>query len=126
MIPVSNHFQMQALPFSTACLWCMIQCIRENVLREFLISDKERVIGMIFDEYNEDEQRKMDRRDAKEEGKAEGEAKALIQFLAVLGSVPEDLLTVIKAEMDIGKLDGWMTTAFQCKTIEEFREKAKI
>ena len=122
LIRYVREYKKQGHAWETAITFAVERCIRENVLQEFLISNKEKVIGMIFDEYDENEQRKMDRRDAKAEGKAE----ALIEFLNILGSVPDDLHTVITSETSLDKLNAWLSTAYRSKTLDEFREKANI
>ena len=85
---------------------------------------------MIFDEYDEKEQRKLDKRDAFEEGeeigKKKGKIEALLEFLSALDSVPEDLQKAIKQETNLGQLQNWLTMAFHSKSIAEFREKAKL
>ena len=43
------------------------ECIRENVLRDFLLENKSEVKKMCLYEYDEEQQRKWDREDGKEE-----------------------------------------------------------
>jgi len=85
---------------------------------------------MIFDEYDEKEQRKLDKRDAFEEGeeigKKEAKIEALLEFLSALDSVPKDLQKAIKQETNLGQLQSWLTMAYHSKSIAEFREKAKL
>ena len=134
LIGYVRSYQKLGFVLTTAITLAVERCIKENILRDFLISDKEKVIGMIFDEYDEKEQRKLDKRDAfeegeeigKKEGKKEAKIEALLEFLSALDSVPDDLQKAIKQETDLGQLQNWLTMAFHSKSIAEFREKAKL
>ena len=68
-------------------------CIRDNILKEFLLGNRKGVIGMLLEEYDEEKQRELDRRDnfedGKIEGKAEGKAEDLLMFLSEIGELPE-------------------------------------
>jgi hypothetical protein len=66
---------------------------------------------------------------ARQEGKAEGKAEALLRVLSKKihqGQLPEDLQTAIRATLDMDKLDVWIDYALATKTVAEFREQAGI
>jgi predicted transposase YdaD len=52
----------------TACQYC----IEHNILREFLLKNRSEVRRVLLTEYHAKHQRKLDQRDAKEEGRIEG------------------------------------------------------
>ena len=57
------------------------------------------------------------------EGKAEGKAEDILDFLSDLGFIPEDLKNEIFAEQDLEKLKKWLKLAARSRSVEEFREK---
>lgn len=54
------------------------ECVQNNVLSEFLKQNKAEVQKMGIYEYNEEEHIRMEREDAREEGRREGETKLLV------------------------------------------------
>jgi hypothetical protein len=61
----------------TACQYC----IEHNILREFLLKNRSEVRRVLLTEYNAKHQRKLDQRDAKEEGLIEGRIEGRIEGL---------------------------------------------
>ena len=109
-------------------------CIRDNILKEFLLGNRKGVIGMLLEEYDEEKQRELDRRDnfedgkteGKAEGKTEGKAEALLMLLAEMGDVPESVRERIIAEKDEDVLTGWLKAAFHSGTVDEFCRKTGL
>lgn len=60
---------------------------------------------------------------AKEDGKAEGKAEAVLEILAEYGEVPKDLKVEILSQTDLQKLSGWLKLAARAGGLEEFMEK---
>ena len=75
-----------------------------------------------FEAYDVQETRRVSRA----EGKAEGKAELILDFLEELKAVPEDLKTRIMAEQDLEKLKAWAKLAVKAASLEEFREKAGL
>lgn len=55
-------------------------CMEHDVLREFLLKNRNEVRQLILTEYDEKKQRALDRRDARAEGKAEGSEEERIKI----------------------------------------------
>lgn len=64
-----------------------------------------------------------ERRAGRIEGRAEGRKEALLEFLAELGTVPENLREKIQQEEDADRLTVWLRLAAKVDTIEQFMEK---
>lgn len=60
---------------------------------------------------------------AKEDGKAEGKAEAVLEILSEYGEVPKDLKVEILSQTDLQKLSGWLKLAARAGGLEEFMEK---
>lgn len=56
------------------------ECIKENILKDFLLEHKSEVIDMCLTEYNEEEVMEMFRKESYEDGRREGEINALIKL----------------------------------------------
>jgi hypothetical protein len=63
----------------TACQYC----IEHDILRNFLLKNRNEVTKVLLTEYNAKHQRKLDRRDAREEGLAEGRASGIAEGRAI-------------------------------------------
>ncbi|MBO5093540.1 MAG: hypothetical protein J6C33_04170, partial [Lachnospiraceae bacterium] len=105
------------------------ECIRENILKEFLLKQRAEVIAMSIFEYNEEEELKKlragERELGKEEGKIEGKAEAVCELLEELGSVPDDLRGRIERERDSGLLRRWLKEAARASSVEEFSKSVR-
>ena len=55
------------------------QCIRENILRDFLIEHRSEVVKVMQLDYTFDRQIELERNDARKEGHAEGLAEGLAE-----------------------------------------------
>jgi predicted transposase YdaD len=52
-------------------------CIEHDILKDFLLKNRNEVRNVLLTEYNAKHQRKLDRRDARAEGRAEGLSEGL-------------------------------------------------
>ena len=109
------------------------ECIREDILADFLSAQRAEVIAMSIFEYNKEEMKKIRAdefrigKDAgKTEGKAEGKAEYVLDLLEDLGEVPVGLRERILSETDLGLLNQWHKQAAKAETIREFIEKAGL
>ena len=80
---------------------------------------------MLFDSFEAYDVQET-RRVSKEEGKAEGKAEDILEFLSDLGTVPEELRRTIMETTDLEKLKMWLRLAAKADNLEQFREKAGI
>ena len=106
------------------------ECIRNDILADFLIAQRAEVIAMSIFEYNEEEEMKKIRADefsvGRENGKAEGKAEFVIDLLENLGEIPDSLRERILSESDLSLLKKWFSEAVKAKTVGEFMEQAGL
>ena len=114
------------------------ECIRNDILADFLSAQRAEVIAMSIFEYNEEEEMKKIRADefsvgkeagkieGKAEGKAEGIAEDVIELLEDLGKIPAGLHERILSETDLALLRKWHKQAAKAGTVREFAEQAEL
>ena len=106
------------------------ECIRNDILADFLSAQRAEVIAMSIFEYNEEEEMKKIRADefsvGRENGKAEGKAEFVIDLLENLGEIPDSLWERILSESDLSLLKKWFSEAVKAKTVGEFMEQAGL
>ncbi len=106
------------------------ECIREDILADFLSAQRAEVIAMSIFEYNKEEEMKKIRADefriGKDAGKAEGKAEDVLDLLEDLGEIPIGLREKILSETDLALLNQWHKQAAKAGTIREFIEKAGL
>ncbi len=106
------------------------ECIRNDILADFLSAQKAEVIAMSIFEYNEEEEMKKIRADefsvGRENGKAEGKSEFVIELLENLGEIPDSLRERILSESDLSLLKKWFSEAVKAKTVGEFMEQAGL
>ena len=106
------------------------ECIRNDILADFLSAQRAEVIAMSIFEYNEEEEMKKIRADefsvGRENGKAEGKAEFVIDLLENLGEIPDSLRERILSESDLSLLKKWFSEAVKAKTVGEFMEQAGL
>ena len=105
------------------------ECIREDILADFLSAQRAEVIAMSIFEYNKEEMKKIradEFRIGKDAGKTEGKAEYVLDLLEDLGEVPVGLRERILSETDLGLLNQWHKQAAKAETIREFIEKAGL
>jgi hypothetical protein len=111
----------------TAAEKAIDECVDSGILSDYLQRYRSEVVGMILEEYDAEKQRKLDRRDAYAEGKAEGKAEdrseAVMDFLADLGDVPDDIKSAVMEEKDMDRLKKMMKGASRAGSFDEFRAK---
>ena len=105
-------------------------CIREGVLSEFLSAHRAEVFNVILYDYNEQEHIAMERAEAEEEGiekgKTIGMAESVLNLLADLGEIPEDLRQKITSAPSIDTLKAWLRLAARADSVEDFVRKAGL
>lgn len=126
------------LPIDTAVNRAVDECIRQRILKDFLLANKAEVRLMSIFEYNEEETRRAIREieyergveegiiRGKLEGKAEGKAEFVLAFLEELGPVPGELREKVLAERDPTILQRWLKLAVQAKNLDAFLRRAGL
>lgn len=125
------------MPYGQAVERAVDECIRDGILSDFLLKNKSEVIAVSIFEYNEEEDRRMDREEARQcglqegikrgisQGISQGLIKSICGFLADLGPVSGERLKKIEAQKDISKLEKWNKLAANAISIDHFFESIK-
>jgi superfamily II helicase len=79
----------------TACQYC----IEHDILKKFLLKNRNEVTNVLLTEYNAKHQRKLDRRDARAEGRLEERSEA-IERLLHKGKSPEEIQDLLDYPME--------------------------
>lgn len=112
------------MPLADAVERAVEECIRNNVLREFLSGQKAEVIKMSIYEYDEERELQLIREDerflGREEGKVEGKAESILELLTDCGTVSDELKMRILGQRDMEILKKWIRLAAHVKSVEEF------
>lgn len=108
------------LPIGQAVDRAVDECIRENILREFLLRNKAEVRKVSIFEYDEEDTRRAMREYEHERGVIEGEAKAVLHLLRGKGEISIELQKEIMAEKNIDVLEDWLNFAAEAKSVDEF------
>ncbi len=115
---VRNYAEI--MPLEDAVERAVDECIKDNVLREFLSGQKAEVVKMSIYEYDEERELKIIREDERFLGKAEGKAEGIIELLTDYGDVPDELKNRILKQLDMEILKKWIKLAARVKSVEEF------
>ena len=111
-------------------------CIKNDILKGFLLKHREEVREMILSEYDDELHIRSEKQISYEEGIAEGiaEGKAqgiaagkreenienILSLLTDLGPVPADLEQQIRGEPDYTRLRGWLKLAARAGSVQAF------
>ena len=97
-------------------------CIRDGVLKDFLIGHRAEVRDMILAEYDEERHIANEKQISWEEGNAAGKAEDILSLLEELGDIPEGLRSKILRESDLNVLRKWLKEAAKAESVEAFAE----
>ena len=126
----ANRGYAKELEIAEAVERAVTECIREDILADFLSAQRAEVIAMSIFEYNKEEEMKKIRADefriGKDAGKAEGKAEDVLDLLEDLGEIPIGLREKILSETDLALLNQWHKQAAKAGTIRVFIEKAGL
>lgn len=75
------EYQKSGLEMAQAIDDACVYCIQHDILREFLIKNRNEVRRVFLTEFDAKKQRELDRRDAREEGRQEGRQESQIVLL---------------------------------------------
>lgn len=123
-------------PLETAVKMAVSYCIENDILAEFLTKCRAEVMSMSIFEYDQEkhfrqiaeenradgweEGRKTGHREGKIEGHREGKISGIIELLAELSPIPDEVSLRIQSEKDLAVLSGWLKLAAKSDSLEEF------
>ena len=128
------------MPIEQAVEKAVTECIRENILADFLKKQRAEVIAMSILEYNEEEEIKKIRASercggyddgwnagriegeaaGKKAGRIEGKKEALLEILEEKGAVTESLKKKIQNQNDMTILKSWIQRACTIDSVAKF------
>ena len=130
----------ETMPIEEAVERAINECIREDVLKDFLEANRAEAIKVSIYEYNEEEHMRMEREDAFEDGRklgrdegrrlghdeglAAGRLENFFDILRDLGKIPPEIVERARA-LDADTLKTWTKLAARADSIEEFLEQIK-
>lgn len=103
----------------------IMECIKENILTEFLTVNGSEVYNMLFTQFNMEDALLVRELEGKAEGKVEGKAEGILLFLKEYGTIPNAIKNLIYEKKDPECLDKWLKISARVKSIEEFEEEIK-
>ena len=114
------------------------ECIKKNILADFLTKQRAEVVAVSIFEYNEEEELKkiraaefsVGREAGYEEGEAAGEvigkAESVLELLEDLGEIPKELRERILSESNLPVLKQWLKVAAKSESLQAFLDQAGI
>ncbi|MCM1161958.1 MAG: hypothetical protein NC412_12120 [Roseburia sp.] len=124
----------EMFPIEEAIEMAVDECIKEGILREFLIKNKAEAIQMSIFEYDEELHKRTLREEGYEDGLKHGMERgmkrgiehgmrqAVLELLEDLGSVPEDIRKKLHLERNLETLKKWHKAAARAESMEQFRD----
>lgn len=110
------------------------ECIREGILKEFLLKNKAEAIQMSIFEYDEEREKELLKKAYLEEGEvrgrqigeqlgeARGKVECILTVLSEKGEVPDSIREQVCVQQDSKTLMVWLKLALKADTVEEFRQ----
>lgn len=112
------------MPLEEAVERAIEECIKDDILREFLLKQRAEVVKVSIYEYDEEKEMKLIREDERavgvEIGIEIGRAEALLELLEELGNVSDELRQKIVGLKDKDILKRWIKMAARAESVEEF------
>ena len=116
------------LPIEQAVERAVNECIEEGILTDFLSQNKAEAISMSIFEYNQEAHMKCVHQEGYEDGmtegiaigKVQGIAESILEQLAELDTIPDELRIKILEQTDLHQLKVWYKLAVQAESIEQF------
>ena len=108
------------MPIDVAVKKAVDDCIKEDILKEFLLKNKSEMIQVSIFEYDEEKHKKFLREEGFEDGLERGRAEAIIELLEEMGDVSDALREAILSEKDISVLKKWNKLVAKADSIEDF------
>ena len=114
------------MPIEEAVEKAITECIKEDILADFLKKNRAEAFEVSIFEYNEELHLANLRREGYEEGLEQGIQRGktldILELLSELGEVPDTLRNMIESKTDTEILSKWIKAAAKCNTIKEFED----
>ena len=118
------------MPIEEAVEQAVTECIKEDILAEFLKKNRAEAMEVSIFEYNEELHLANLRREGYEEGLeygisqgiTQGKAMAILELLEELGEVSEELKDKISGETQAEVLSKWHKSAAKADSMKEFKK----
>lgn len=114
------------MPIEEAVEQAITECIKEDILSEFLKRNRAEAMEVSIFEYNEELHLANLRREGYEEGLEQGiqqgMVRLIIELLQDLGEIPDSLRIVIENQKDMDILSKWHRLAVKSTTMKEFED----
>lgn len=115
-------------PLETAVKMAVSYCIENDILAEFLTKCRAEVMSMSIFEYDQEkhfrqiaeENRAAGWEEGRKTGHREGKISGIIELLAELSPIPDEVSLRIQSEKDLAVLSGWLKLAAKSDSLEEF------
>ena len=104
----------------------MDECIKEGILKDFLLKNKAEVKKMSIFEYDEKAVRRALKKEAYANGKMEGKIEDILYLLEEIDTVPDELREKITAERDEETLKKWLKFAAAAESVEKFVKNVNL
>ncbi len=111
------------MPLKNAVEKAVDECIREEILADFLRANKAVAVEMSIFEYDEEKHMRQTREEGKMEGRIEGKTESILELLEELGCVPGEIRNAVLQQTDLAVLTRWHKLAAKAGSVEEFKEK---
>lgn len=96
------------------------ECIKQNILSDFLKKHKAEVLNMSIFEYDEEEAKEVFREDGRIEGMLQAKTMDILELLEDIGEISQPLKNKICSQTDMDILKKWLKAAAKSNSLEEF------
>ena len=120
IVPVLNINAGNNAEILGNCKTPVTECIKEDILAEFLKKNRAEAIEVSIFEYNEELHLANLRREGYEEGIIHGKQQCILEFLEEMSTVSEEVCEIIESQNDIEILSEWLKISARVRSIEEF------
>ena len=96
------------------------ECIKQNILSDFLKKHRAEVVNMSIFEYDEEEAIEVFREDGRIEGMLQAKTMDILELLEDIGEISQPLKNKICSQTDVDILRKWLKAAAKSSSLEEF------
>lgn len=96
------------------------ECIKQNILADFLKEHRAEVMSLSIFEYDEEEAKEVFREDGRIEGMLQAKTMDILELLEDIGEISQPLKNKICSQTDMDILKKWLKAAAKSNSFEEF------
>ena len=96
------------------------ECIKQNILSDFLKKHRAEVVNMSIFEYDEEEAKEVFREDGRIEGMLQAKTMDILELLEDIGEISQPLKNKICSQTEVDILRKWLKAAAKSSSLEEF------